>query len=165
MRRTLCAIVTLTILFCLMGCTRQEITFEKPVEVFFCQKDIAYNTDNGVIVSETWEYSNWEEKPRDFLNFYLSGTQDPDLTSPFPLGGWIIKLEQTDNLANLLVNTVFSRLSPSELTLCCACLSMTVMELMDVDTVNIQIDGTGQEVPAITMTRDNLSFADNALIN
>ena len=164
MKRILCLFGSLLILLCLFGCAKEEIQYISPVKLFYCQKSFSYNTENGVIASELREFSGWKYEYRDYLNVYLSGPRTPELKSPFPLGGWILELEQKDTQVDLLLNIKFSLLSPHELTLSCACLSLTVMELMDVDTVNIQIDGNKQDPSVITMTKDNLSFTDNTLI-
>lgn len=165
MKRIICLLLLSVFLFCLFGCKKQETVYITPVNVYYCKNSIVYNTDNGVIAAEQKEFFGWEQKPRDFLNYYLSGTKNEDLKSPFPIGAWILKLEQNNNYADLLLNANFSRLTSGEFTLSCACLSMTVMELLGVDTVNIRIDGAGQDISIITMTKDNLIFADNTLKN
>lgn len=164
MKRILYLIGLIAVICGLFGCTQQETVYISPVDVYYCKETITYNTENGVIASETREFSGWEGKNRDFLNLYLSGTRVEDLVSPFPVGAWIIKMDQTDTDVTLLLNSNFSRLTPSEFTLSCACLSMTVMELTGIETVNIQLDGTKQDNNIIIMTKDSLSFADDTLI-
>lgn len=165
MKRIVCLIISCLILLCLFGCGKEEITYVSPAKLFYCTKSVSYNSEKGVIDSELREFADWKQEYRDFLNVYLSGPRTPELKSPFPLGGWILELKQKDSQVNLLLNLNFSFLSPNELTLACACISLTVMELMQVDTVNIQIDGNMQDPTVITMTKDNLFFTDNTLIH
>ena len=160
MKRIICFISFIAILFCLYGCTQKSVDYKTPVKVYYCRDEISYNSPEGVFMFEYREFSGWEDRTRDFLNTYLGKPISPELTSPFPFGAWIIELEQDGSTVDILLNIHFSRLAPNELTNACTCLSLTVFDLLNVETVNFQIDSSKQTRQTITMTKENLCFSE-----
>ena len=160
MKRIFALFAALIVLLCIYGCKSNVIEINQPVRVFYCNADIEFQSEDGLISSEIHEYYGWEEKPREFLNEYLSGPLSSDLISPFPLGARIVDLEQSGQIIDIQLNANFLRLSPSELTTACACISMTILELFDAETVNIEVISYGSENNMITMSRSNLFLSD-----
>lgn len=160
MRRFLSFICIAAILFCQFGCTNQAENFKNPVDVFYCTSPIKYNSLEGVFAREQRDFSGWNGNLQGFLNEYVTGPTSNGLTSPFPLGALILTLEQEDTAISLLLNFHFSRLSPNELTLACACLSLTLFQLTNAERVSFHIDGANEDRAIITMTRENLSLMD-----
>lgn len=160
MKRIICLFFVIIILFSLFGCSSKADEFKNPVKLYYCRDEITYNTPEGAFMYEYREFSGWEDKPRDFLNTYFNKPQSPELISPFPFGAWILELIQDDKTVDLLLNVHFARLAPNELTNACACLSLTVFDLLDADTVNLRIDSPTQGRQTITMTKENLFFSE-----
>ena len=160
MKRLICLIFVIIIIFALYGCSNKTGDFKNPVKLYYCRDEITYNTHEGVFMYEYREFSGWEDKPRDFLNTHFNKPISDDLISPYPFGAWILDLAQDGNTVNLLLNIHYSRLAPNELTNACACLSLTVFDLLDADTVNLRIDSPTQGRQTITMTKENLFFSE-----
>ena len=160
MRQFLSFVCVVAALFCLFGCTNQAENFKDPVDVFYCTSPIKYNSLEGVFARERRDFAGWSGNLQGFLNEYVTGPKSNGLTSPFPLGALILTLEQEETAISLLLNIHFSRLSPNELTLACACLSLTLFQLTNAESVSFQIDGASEDRAIITMTRENLSLMD-----
>lgn len=160
MRRVLTILYVITLIFCLLGCDNTTADFIEPVDVFYCVSPITYDTIDGVFGREAREFFGWEGNLHDFLNDYLTGPKNSRLVSPFPLGGRVLDFKQNESTIKLVLNVHFSRLAPNELTLACACISMTLFELTNAESVDMQIDGVGEENLTIIMTRSNLHLSD-----
>ena len=162
MKRILLIIAAVLMFLAIGGCGNESIEYVRPVHAYYCTQQISYNSANGVFAAEQREFSGYEDRIKDFLNEYLRGPQDTSLRSPFPLGAFIIDYAQQNDTIRLHLNVHFSRLAPNELTVACACLSKTLFELTDAKTVHIQVDGDSQSNSQITMTVDNIFYADDA---
>lgn len=165
MRRIMSIVILIILLLSLTGCQQEEAELVHPVQLFYCSKTVNFHLEDGLFASEVREFDSWENKPREFLNEYLAGPVSPDLVSPFPVGGWIIELSKKGKNVNVVLNINFTRLSPNELSTACACLSMTIFELMDAESVQIETSGYNTDQSVILMTRDNLLFSDNSDLN
>ncbi len=161
MKRFLCLLTVFTVFLCICGCQNSETEIIEPVQLYYCKATVEFQSESGLIASEQREYDGWENKTQEFLNEYLAGPISSELKSPFPLGGRIVELSQEDSVVNLLLNFNFSRLSPPKLTTACACISMTVLELLNAEVINIEITSYVSERDIITMTRSNLCLSDS----
>ena len=159
MKQVLCLLCMIALCICLFGCNNASNEFKEPVDVFFCASTVVYNSKNGVFAREVRDFSGWNENIHGFLNEYITSSTNGKCTSPFPVGAWILRYEQKDTTANLVLNVHFSKLAPNELTLACACISMTLFGLTDVETVNLKIDGSYSRT-TLTMTRTNLCLTN-----
>jgi len=160
MKRTLTVVFLFLSLLYLSGCSGKNANLKNPVNAYYCTSTVKYNAFDGVIKAELQDYHNYEGNLRGFLNQYLSGPNTDGLRSPHPLGGWVLRLEQTDKVIDMTVNTNFVRLTPTDLTLSYACLSMTLFDLTDAETINIYISNSNPELPPHTITRDSLILMD-----
>ena len=161
MKRILCLLTVFAVFLCICGCQNSKSEIIDPVQLYYCKANVSFQSENGLIASEPREYDGWENNIQEFLNEYLAGPVSSELKSPFPLGGRIVELSQKNSVVNLLLNVNFSRLSPKDLTGACACISMTVFELLNAEIVNIKITNYLSERDVITMTRSNLCLWDN----
>ena len=160
MKRILSIVFILLTLLYSSGCSGKNADLKQPVKAYYCTSTVKYNAIDGIIKAELQDYYNFEGNLRGFLNQYLSGPNSDGLTSPHPLGGWILRLEQTDKVIDLTVNTNFARLAPHDLTLSYACISMTLFDLTEVETINISISNAKPETTTFTVNRDNLILMD-----
>jgi len=165
MRRIVCVVFIILALVGTTGCSGKNANLKQPVNAYYCTTDIKYNAEDGVIKAELQDFYNFDGDIRGFLNKYLSGPKTDTLVSPYPLGGWVLRFEQTDNVIDLTLNSNFSRLEPNELMLSYACLCMTLFDLTDAETVNIYISNTKPESNATTITRDSLMLIDRINTN
>lgn len=159
--------ILLIAVLCLSGCAIGQEQFKDPV-TFYYLRDYS-DLDNrdtffseGAIGSEFREASGHRNDLNYLLSIYLQGPLDENLRSPFPIGCRPIDIRQDDGTLYLVLSPVVTELSEMELTVACACLAKTCMELVPVDTVQIEastLDGS------VTVSRifaaDSLILADN----
>lgn len=166
MRRWICLLIAVLMLLLCFGCTKGKTEYKQPVSVYYCRSKIAYNTIDGVLAPETRDFDGFEHDLRGFLNQYLKGPHSENLSSPFPNGGWILMLDQQGTQMFVRLSMHFSQLTGKEQTLSCACISKTLLELTDCESICLQIDGAhGNEDVTITMTEQMLLLMDTTLTN
>ncbi|MBQ4641355.1 MAG: hypothetical protein IJB47_01935 [Oscillospiraceae bacterium] len=166
MKRWTAILFAVILIILAVGCTDKKTEFIKPVNVFYCRNDIRYNTEDGVLHQELKEYSGFDNDLLSFLNGYLKGPESSDLYAPFPSGGQITDIVSEGENIHIILSTEFSRLSGYELTISCACISRTVLELTDCQQIHLYIDATqDSERTEIVMSRDNLLLIDTTEID
>ncbi len=166
MRRWICLLIPAIMLLLILGCTNNKTEYIQPVSVYYCRSQIIYNAIDGVLAPETREFSGFENDLRGFLNQYLKGPYSDKLSSPFPTGGWILALDRQNAQMHIRLSMHFSQLSGKEQTLACACISKTVFELIDCESVCLYIDGSqDSEDIAITITKEDLLLMDTTTTN
>lgn len=117
---------------------------------------------DGIMGTESREAAGRRDDLNYLLTVYFRGPLDPELVSPFPMGCRILEIEQQDGLLRLQLNPILAEKSDMEITIACACLAKTCMELTDADTVQIESRNLeGKLLYARIFTQDNLLLNDN----
>ena len=150
--------VLLLVLFCSCG---NRSDFRAPVNFYYCTDPIDYNTSTAVVSPEGREGFGYTEDPKALLDLYLQGPVSDGFRSPFPKGVYVDSIDCADAIVHLSLNSSFSQLSGSDLTLACTCVSMTVFDMTDCEAVRICVTGgllDGKEY--IELSRDELLFLD-----
>lgn len=98
---------------------------------------------------------------RYLLSLYLQGPLDDGSVSPFPDGTQLVKLDIHNDHLFIQLSQEFAELTNIDLTLACACLSLTCFDLADANQVTIFTSAT-ENYPAVecTMTREDLLLTD-----
>ena len=164
MKKTLIFILIVSLMVCLGGCSEADSDLAKPINVYYCRKNIDYQTEMGVFAVKILDFRDWDGRMLAFMNFYLSGQVDENMTSPFPAGASINAIEYRKDSLKIQLNPLFSRLSACELTIACACISLTLFELTSAYSVTFSYYNSTNETIAV-MTRDNLIFKDLSVTN
>ena len=116
----------------------------------------------GIISSEEREASGHRENLPYLLTIYLRGPLDPELVSPFPMGCRVLNVQQENGCLTLLLNPILAEKTDIEITVACACLAKTCMELTGVDTVQIESRNLEEKLLfSRTFTEDNLFLSDD----
>ena len=157
MKRIAIMLLCLTFLF---GCSAKR-NMQEPVSVYYCASQVSYGSADGFIVSEKHEFYNRHNELKKFINEYLNGPNSPKLVSPFPTGASVLELTERDSTIILMLNLPFLQMTPSELTLAYACISMTLFEITDFQSVHLYIWGTDYEIEHTVMSRGHLHLADD----
>ena len=157
MKRAIYLILAVCVLFGLCGCQRTEEPVETPITFYYRRADVVYGDPEGLIAPCIGEGSGYEDDIAGLLNRYIQGPSDPAYTNPFPGGCRIVKFSVEGDTATVTLNGLLARYRGISLSVACACLSLTVMELTGVDTVcimanNVLLDGS----ESITMTRERI---------
>ncbi len=149
----------------LTACASREPKHQEPVLFFYCRDEIAYGSSDSVICSEPREAVGHKDDTAYLLTQYLLGPTSPDLRSPLPAGTALISYRQESTQAILVLSDHIAALSGVELTVACACIAKTVLELSGAATVEIRANSMDiGESGVIIMSRDNLLILDDAAI-
>ena len=145
--------------FC--GCEKEPVKIEKPVNLYYRQSQISYGSADGVIGICITEGAGFENDLLGLLNLYLRNTTDPAFSRTFPDGSQLVRLTVQDGAAQAQLNNQFSRAAGIDLTIACACLSLTIMELTSAESVTISaFNATLDGAESITMTTDSILLLD-----
>ena len=152
MRRLICALLTLLLIVSMLpGCSERV---KEPVTFYYLRQSYQENMDT-LIASEVREVSGHRDNLKYLLSFYLMGPADKELRSPLPRNTVLYQLEQEASEVSITLSDTASVLSDSEFTLAAACLSLTCMDLLPLESVTI-VSGSRNR----TIRRDDLVLTD-----
>lgn len=159
MKRILCLILIAAAALSLWACGGSGKPSE-PVQFYYLlrEPELLYDRDDGIIRPETREGAGFAPDAAALLGLYLHGPLDDTLDSPFPAGTKLLSVHREGSTLTLELSHPFSSLQGLDLSLACACLSLTAMELTGVESVTIRCDQIN-----VTMDRDTLLLIDTSL--
>lgn len=162
MKRTLCLILCICLLAGFAGCT--DDSSQDPANFYYRQSHISYDSENGIIGAEIHDLAGLRDDTEALFAAYFSGPESSSLESPFPRDTGVVSWSIKNNSLELVMNEAFAALSGVELSIACACISQTFLEVFSVRQVVIRaehsaLDGNN----SITMTADNLLLKDDVV--
>lgn len=167
MKRLTAIVLLLCLVLSLAACTgEKELTY--PVAYHYLRvpannSEIFHGSTDSVIAPEIREGNGHQEDLIHLLEIYLLGPLDHNFRSPFPVGTALKAFSVDNNHASVVLSRHFANYSGIDLSLACACLTMTVMDLTGVESVTISVDGFQLDGKAsITMDRSNMILTDTA---
>jgi spore germination protein GerM len=165
MKRITLILIIASILLC-TGCSAQKEEFQSPVNFYYPRIECTFGKADSVLGAEIREAGDHKDDLNYLLQQYLTGPKTEALYSPFPAGTKLVRLEQNEETLNIILDSTFAELSGLKLTLACAGLTRTCLELAPVDTVQISADGpTLDGKRSIIMDRHALELIDRAVDN
>ena len=134
-------IIVILVLICLclptMGC-REEAPIQSPVIFYYRRAEFDHGSEESVILREVRESQGIDHQIPRLLEEYLKGPVSEDLADTFPTDTKLIDFRIEAATAFVTVSDELAQLSGIELTVACACLAKTVMELTGMESVQIQ---------------------------
>lgn len=167
MKRIAAFLLLLCVTLTMCACAQQE-EFKDPVTFYYLRApqlngELAHGSTDSVIAPEVREGAEYRKDMNLMLDIYLHGSLDNAYLSPYPVGTTLRQITVEGTEATVVLSHHFASLSGMDLTLACACLSMTVMDLTGAESVTIRTEGTLPDgVESITMTREDLILIDTA---
>lgn len=162
MKRTVSLLLCLVLLVSITAC--QGGKYRDPGSFYYHRTEISYSSGDGVIAPEERELSGIRDDVGALLNAYLSGPKSDGLESPFPPDTRLLSWELQEDRLVLNFNSTLAALSGVELTIACACVARTFLELLPVEQVVISADGallSGET--CITLTKGSILYYDDGL--
>lgn len=160
MRKMICLLLAIALL--LSGCGGASL--KTPGNFYYRLSDIAYNSADGVIAPEVRELDGLTEDPEALMEVYLKGPESRELESPFPRNTTLEEWSMEDTTMTLTLSREFSSLSGLDLTIACACITRTLLELTPATTVVIQTtDSRLDNNVHVTMSDDLMLLVDDSL--
>ena len=160
MKRMICLLLVITTLFLLCSCKKNEEVILEPVNFYYAKTDVAFGCDDGVIGAYVAESAGCNGLT-EILQLYLKGCKDNRFHNIFPAGTTLKEATVQGQTAYITLTSDFARLSGTDLTIACACITMTTMELVDVTFVCINANGVPMDGSLnITLSRKDLILID-----
>ena len=163
MKKLLCILLALCMLP-LFGCAQPEDPIENPVFFYYRQKTLTYDNEDSVITKELRDAGDRKDDISYLLGQYLQGPESQTLMQTFPQGSRV-SFQVQENTVVIFVNHKFAALTGIDLTLACACLTLTLCELTGTEHAlfqaqDILLDGNQN----IYMSRSNILLLDSSNI-
>lgn len=164
MRQIICIIITLSLL-CFPACSNQSNrTINSAVNFYYCSDPIGFNADDGVIKAETRQIQlqDLSTELSVLINVYFDGPLSSKLRSPFPDDVTLRSFSLNNGVLQVILSIQISQLEGYDLTLACACLTKTLLELIPAEAVEIRAEGgkMGDSI-SVSMSNSTLLLIDN----
>ena len=162
MKRILIVILFVCFALPFSACGKKTDELQVPANFYYLRQDFLYGVEDGVISSEAREAVHIKDNLTVLLTEYLKGPKENQLTRCVPASVSVVAVKREDRTITLMLSPDFARLSGVDLTLACACLSMTVLDYTDADAVEIMAeDELLGDSEQIKMTREDLLLLDS----
>ena len=162
MKRLLCVLTVFLLAASLCACSfGSHSALLEPVEFSYPRKSdsFVYGSDQGILDTELREGSGHTNDLNYLLSMYLRGPQDDRLRNPFPSGCTLETVHREGDTLYLVLSSEFVALENMELTVACAGLTKTFLNLTDARQVCIQATAL-QKTVNVTMDAESLLLSD-----
>ena len=161
-KRTICLLLLTTLLFSLFGCNRNnQNDTPNAVNFYYKTSNVVYHDESGFIDAEKRSIQQAELELAAILNLYLNGPESTAFVSPFPQNTVVRNITHKNGIISITLSNEFSMLHSFELSVACACLTLTVQQFVDTNLVQISADGADLDGNRyITMNTDSLVLYD-----
>ena len=157
----------LVAILCFSGCSQGNNPNQNTVNFYYLRSYPNSGTydsffSSGVIGSESREVPTDRQDLRYVLALYLQGPSDPELASPFPIGCKVLEFYEDEGCLTLILSRMITSKNDMDLTLACACLAKTCLELTDAETIQVESHNLdGKVLFTRVFTRDNVLLIDD----
>lgn len=162
MKRSICCILVFSLIIFLSGCIPSNA--EESIQFYYLRSKYAYGSVDSVIAVEVRDLPE-NNNINELLIQYLKGPLDSSLESPFPVDTMLIQLNSNGTIIHITLSDHIGKLTGVPLSLACACLAKTAMELTGAKTVQISADTlalNGKDF--ITVEIDDILLMDDSTV-
>lgn len=140
--KKLCILICLSLILQMLGgCSRKEEDFQEPVNFYYCNNEVVYNSATGVIHPEMREGAGFYGNLTAFLQAYLLGPKGSDLYSLIPSDVYLVSCEISDDIATIVLSKSFEKLSGIDLVTASSALLLSVHEYAGINTISLCAKG------------------------
>ena len=165
MKKLLCSFMILALSLSFSACSSPKDKIQEPVFFYYRQLELNYGTTPSVVDKEAREAAGHRQDYSYLLSVYLKGPENFSLYNPFPSKTFLRSFVLQDSTAFVQLSSSFASLTGLDLTLACACITLTVCEMTGAQQVNISAEDTLLDGnPQITMTPDSFLMMDDSNI-
>lgn len=164
MKRIVSILIAISLL-CFSGCSNDRPSnTNTSVNFYYCSDPMEFNANNSVIRAETRQTRSidWATELSELVNLYFEGPVSSDLRSPFPTDITLNNYSLDNDVLQVILSIQISQLEGYDLTLACACLTKTLLEIVPAEAVEIRAEGgkMGDSI-SVSMSRETLLLIDN----
>ena len=131
--RMILSICLCVLLLC--SCSRKDPVYLEPVNFYYCNKTVSYNSPAALISPEVHESAGFENDIVRFMEQYLKGPNSDELSMLIPAGTVLHAARVQDDSVLLDFNQEFAELSGIELTIASVCVVRSLHEFVGIETV------------------------------
>jgi len=154
----LCCVLILQLL---CACGGQQEEFEYPVNFYYVNKEIFYNSASGVIQAEKREGKGLYNNLTAFLHAYLLGPSNSELQQLIPADVYLVSCSADDDIINIVFNSRFSKLTGVKLSTVCAAILLSVYDYTGIDTIQVSAkDSKLEDKDVIVFSMDDIVLMD-----
>ena len=166
MRKIACIFCCIMLLTLLCACGNKNEEFQSPVNFYYVNKDISYNSPTSVICTEVREGISFYGNLTVFLRAYLDGPKSSDLQTYIPTGTELLSCVVSGNAATLTFSEEFSKLNGSRLSVASGALLLSANDFANINTIVIRVEnGRWDEKDELCMSMDELVLMDSVPIS
>ena len=150
MKKRIAYFLAIVLLLGLCGCGQEAVKLHTPVNFYYLRVEPTYGSSDSLIAPVATEGFGYSGREAALLELYLTTAPDSEqYYSPFPADLKLLALDISGSTADIQLDKSFAKLTGMDLTLACACLTLTVLDLTEVETVritakNATLDGVAQ---------------------
>lgn len=161
MKRSLILLLVIALTILSVGCDRTPAPPKQPVTFYYPVSNPVYDGKTGLIHSEVRDSTGLNDNMTELINLYLRGPLSETLRSPFPENVTVTRYSTTANTVILELSSEFANLSGIDLTLACACMAHTLLDMTGLERFQISAaDSMLDGMSTITMERNDLYMTD-----
>ena len=147
----LCCVLLLQML---CACNGKNEELKAPVNFYFRNKEITYDSPTAVIYPEVREGAGFHENLTAMLRSYFVGPNSETLERFIPADVYMVSCEHDADEVAIVMSSQFSELTGMDLTAACSALLLTVHDFTGAQTLRIsakdaQLDGKDEIVISI----------------
>ena len=164
-RKSTALILCLFLLVGLYGCAGQSHgdPLKSPMKFYYKTSDASYGDGQGATDYELRETYGHESDYVWVLTEYLKGPISQKLTAPFQRSVSIVSAERSGSQLQLQMTQELANLSGADLTVACACITLTCLEFPGVEAVSIRAVGSKLDGKTeILLNRNSLLLEDSS---
>ena len=151
----------LVFILLLSGCGNADADTSNTVCYYYMHNEVNLGADAKIIVPTTRETDINKDDYFSIIGQYLNGPTSYDCISPFPAGTTLEELNWDQNRVQIMLSPHITTLSGIDLIVACACLTKTVTELTNINTVQIRSSsGLLNGEQALILTNESFMFLD-----
>ena len=159
MKKALCLLFLFVITISLYSCATEPDVIEEPVNFYYPLVNTIYGTQSGVIDAEVYDAKELKTDYTNLLRKYLEGPKSEELRNFFPNGTELISFYDFDGRVQIIFSSHLSQLSKAELTIACACITNTVIELTEAKSVQINTeDNSLDDIESMRFSLEDFVF-------
>lgn len=155
-------LICLALILTLFGCSQMQPSYSEPLVFYYPVNNIDFSMGSAYIQPEVREGDGVGDSLQETLDLYLKGPMDPSTYyTPFQHNTRVESISRDSQLLDITLSRGFATYTGLPLTIACACITMTCLELTDVQAVRIRAkDTTLDGADYIEMSADSLLLID-----
>ena len=164
MKRNIALLICLLICCEMCACGVSPGRSSSSVKFYYRLEEISYESGTNVVNSETFDAGSHRSDLEYLIQKYLAGPRTSKLSSPFPNGVKLSHITVQDNAVNIILSNDLATLTGYELTVACACMTLTILDITQAESVLISAESALlNNAEYITMDASCIYLLDGAV--